>query len=127
MTLGSVCICTLDRVVRGCPRHAPSDWATLESIHRMLIKSLENQEKIMADTTNLLAADTALQAEVATVISDWQTTLASANGDQTVVDQVTADMQATVTKLQAADPVAAAGTGTATPPAGTTAPAAPAS
>ena len=107
MTLQSVCICTFDRVVHGCPQHAPTGWATLESIHLMLIRIIENQGEIMADTTNLLAADTALQAEVATVISDWQTTLANANGDQAVVDQVTADMQNTVTKLQAADPVTA--------------------
>jgi hypothetical protein len=69
----------------------------------MLQKILQNTEKIMADVTNLQAADTALKAEVTQAITDWQAQLAAANGDQAAVDAVTADMQATVTQLQAAD------------------------
>lgn len=70
----------------------------------------------MADVTSLQAADTALKSEVATVIADWQASLAAANGDQAAVDAVTADMQATITQLQASDPAV-----TVTPPAPPTA------
>jgi hypothetical protein len=73
------------------------------STHAMLQKILQNTEKIMADVTNLQAADTALKAEVTQAITDWQAQLAAANGDQAAVDAVTADMQATVVQLQAAD------------------------
>jgi hypothetical protein len=79
-------------------------------------KILQNEEKIMADTTNLLAADAALKAEVTQAITDWQTALSNANGDQAAVDAVTADMAATVTQLQSSDPANAV-TPPATPPA----------
>jgi endonuclease/exonuclease/phosphatase family metal-dependent hydrolase len=78
----------------------------------MLQKILRNTEKIMADVTNLQAADTALKSEIATFIADWQAQLAAANGDQAAVDAVTADMQSTITQLQASDPAV-----TVTPPA----------
>lgn len=99
----SFCICPLGRLVHGCPEHAPSEVATLESMHAMLIRIISNQEEIMADVTALQAADTALKAEVTQAITDWQAQLAAANGDQAAVDAVTADMQATVAQLQAAD------------------------
>ncbi|HEY2090040.1 MAG TPA: hypothetical protein VGH54_28965 [Mycobacterium sp.] len=67
----------------------------------------------MADVTNLQAADTALKAEVTQAITDWQAALASSNGDQAAIDAVAADMNATVTQLQGADPA----TPPATPPA----------
>jgi hypothetical protein len=57
----------------------------------------------MANVTNLQAADAALKAEVTQAITDWQAQLAAANGDQAAVDAVTADMQSTITQLQAAD------------------------
>lgn len=86
------------------------------SINGMLSKILQNTERIMADVTSLQAADTALKSEVATVIADWQASLAAANGDQAAVDAVAADMQATITQLQASDPAV-----TVTPPAPPTA------
>jgi hypothetical protein len=73
------------------------------SINGMLSRILQNTEKLMADVTNLQAADTALKAEVTQAITDWQAQLAAANGDQAAVDAVTADMNATVQQLQAAD------------------------
>lgn len=105
------CICLPGHLTRGCPEHAPSGAATLESIHAMLIKILQNEEKIMADVTALQAADTALKSEIATFIADWQAALSAANGDQAAVDAVTADMNATIAQLQASDPAV-----TVTPP-----------
>jgi hypothetical protein len=110
------CICLPGRLTHGCPDHAPADAATLESIHAMLIRIINNQEKIMADVTGLQAADAALKAEVTQAITDWQAALAAANGDQAAVDAVTADMTATVQQLQAADPAAVV-TPPVTPPA----------
>ena len=89
------------------------------SINGMLSKILSNTEKIMADVSNLQAADAALKAEVTQAITDWQAQLAAANGDQAAVDAVTADMNATVAQLQAAD-TANAGTPPVTPPAAPT-------
>jgi hypothetical protein len=86
-----------------------SEGAMISRILANTVQILQNQEKLMADVTNLQAADTALKAEVAQAITDWQASLAAANGDQAAVDAVTADMQATVVQLQGADP--------ATPPA----------
>ena len=108
----SFCICLPGRLTHGCPDHNPAEAATLESIHQMLIRIIDNQEKIMADVTGLQAADTALKSEIATFIADWQAALAAANGDQAAVDAVTADMQATIAQLQASDPAV-----TVTPPA----------
>lgn len=79
------------------------DFGFHDSTHEMLTKILQNTEKIMADVTNLQAADAALKAEVTQAITDWRAQLAAANGDQAAVDAVTADMQATVAQLQAAD------------------------
>lgn len=113
----TACICdVLGRLVRGCPVHAPGEQGTFESIHVMLIRILQNQEKIMADVTNLQAADNALKAEVTQAITDWAAQLSSANGDQAAVDAVTADMNNAVAQLQAADS-ANAGTPPAAPPA----------
>lgn len=75
---------------------------------------IKQQEKIMANVTNLQAADAALQAEVTQAITDWAAQLAAANGDQAAVDAVTADMTAAVAQLQAAD-TANAGTPAAPP------------
>lgn len=100
----SFCICLPGRLTHGCPEHNPADEATLESIHQMLIRIINNQEKIMADVTGLQAADAALKAEVTQAITDWQAALTAANGDQAAVDAVTADMNATVAQLQGADP-----------------------
>lgn len=106
-----------EHAVYGCPRHWPAAGEGAE--FTLLVRIIENQEKIMADLTNLQAADAALTAEVTTAITDWTTALQNANGDQAAVDAVRADMQAAVAKLQAADPAtpapAPSGDGT-TPP-----------
>lgn len=80
------------------------DFGFHDSTHEMLAKILQNTEKIMADVTNLQAADVALKAEVTQAITDWQAALTAANGDQAAVDAVTADMNATVAQLQSSDP-----------------------
>jgi uncharacterized damage-inducible protein DinB len=80
------------------------DFDPFHSVNQMLGKILQNTERIMADVTNLQAADNALKAEVTQAITDWQAALAAANGDQAAVDAVTADMQATVAQLQSSDP-----------------------
>lgn len=84
------------------------------SVNEMISRILQNTETIMANVTNLQAADAALKAEVTQAITDWTAQLAAANGDQAAVDAVTADMTATVTQLQAADS-ANAGTPPVTP------------
>jgi len=61
-------------------------------------------DKIMADLTNLNAADTALQSEVAEILTDIVTALAGVN-DQAGVDAVTADLNTQIAKLKAGDPI----------------------
>jgi hypothetical protein len=100
----SLCICSLGRLIHGCPQHWPADGATPESTHAMLIRIITNQEKIMAAIDNLLAADVALKAEVTQVITDWQAALAAAGSTDPQVQSVANDMTGFVSQLQAADP-----------------------
>lgn len=101
----SICICTATRMVRGCPRHAPGDTGTPESHHAILIRIIENQEKIMAAIDNLQAADVALKDEVTTALTDFAAALSTANGsNDPAIQAVADDMNAMVTQIQGADP-----------------------
>ena len=65
----------------------------------------QQMEASMAALDNLQAADTALQQEVATAITDWQNALQNSDAaNDAAVQQVATDMQNTVAQLQAADP-----------------------
>lgn len=119
----SFCICPLGRLVHGCPEHAPADEATLQSIHSMLIRIIENQEKIMAAQDDVNAAVSAIQAvvtDLATAASNIQAEIAALNsqiaaGGGTPVD--TSALDAAVTSLQQAQAGVDALETPATPPA----------
>lgn len=108
-SFAAVCVCTATRMVRGCPRHSPGDTGTPESHHHMLIRIIENQEKIMTALDNLQAADAALKSEVATALTDFATALQnSGSANDPAIQAVADDMNAMVTQLQGADPANAA-------------------
>lgn len=79
----TLCICdVLGRLVRGCPLHAPIWQATPESTHVMLIRILQNQEKIMAAQDDVNAAVTAIQAvvtDLGTAATNIQAEIANLN------------------------------------------------
>lgn len=110
MSLESICICTVTRMLHGCPRHSPGESATPQSTHAMLIRILENQEKIMAAIDDLKQADADLAAAVTQAITDWTNALAGAAGaNDPTIAAVVQDMQGFTAKLKAADPGAPAG------------------
>lgn len=121
-SFAAVCICTATRMVRGCPRHAPSDTGTPESHHHMLIRIIENQEKIMSELsqqqTDVNAAATALTtaaATITTVANDLGTVLANIQAqlaalaaanpavDTSALDTAVAGISGPLAALQAAD------------------------
>lgn len=77
----SLCLCPRGGLLHGCPRHAPSEAATLESIHFMLIRILENQEKIMATQDDIDAA----VAQINTTMTDLQNQSAAIGTDVTAI------------------------------------------
>ena len=71
-SFAAICVCPVTRMIRGCPRHSPGDAGTPESHHHMLIRIIENQEKIMtaqSDIDAATAALTALTGDVATNVN----------------------------------------------------------
>lgn len=108
MSLESICICTVTRMVRGCPRHAPGDTGTPESHHAMLIRIIENQEKIMTAQDDINAAVTAIQAVTSDLVSaagNIQTEIANLNSQLAAAGQPQVDttaLNAAIAPLQAA-------------------------
>lgn len=110
----SFCICLPGRLTRGCPDHSPAQAATLESIHQMLIRIIDNQEKIMseqsnidADVTALTAVATDIQAQVSqlgTDVTAIQAALAALppSVDTTALDAAVASLSSTQASLDSA-------------------------
>lgn len=99
----SICICTATRMVRGCPRHAPGDTGTPESHHAMLIRIIENQEKIMAAQDDINAAVSAVQAvtaDLTSAASNIQAEIAALQAAGVTVN--TTALDAAIAPLQAA-------------------------
>lgn len=90
----SICICTATRMVRGCPRHAPGDTGTPESHHAMLIRIIENQEKMMSQSQSDVDAATAFDTQLDTDLKAL--TAQVGNG--------TAAFDAAIAALKAANP-----------------------
>lgn len=110
MTLEAICICTVTRMLRGCPRHCPGQHATPESTHHMLIRILENQEKIMtaqSDIDAATAALTALTGDVATNVTQL------VNVDVPAINAAIAALKAQGVDTTALDAAVAAASGTA--------------
>jgi phage-related protein len=110
----SFCVCPPGGLVRGCPEHAPSETATLESIHFMLIRILENEEKIMATQAEIDAAVTQINAtmtdvqaqvtQMGTDVTAIQTAISAipASFDTTALDTAVASLAQTQATLDTA-------------------------
>ena len=118
----AVCICSATRMVRGCPRHSPADSGTPESHHHMLIRIIENQEKIMTELsqqqadvntaatalTNAANAISTVAADLAGVLANIQAQLAALQNanpavDTSALDTAVQGIAAPLAALQAAD------------------------
>jgi hypothetical protein len=78
--------------------------ADVKTILAALARIETTQEKIMTALADLQAEDTALQATVAQVLTDFAAALAAAGSDPAAIEQVVTDMQAMAATLTAADP-----------------------
>ena len=95
-SFAAICICPVTRMIRGCPRHSPGDTGTPESHHAMLIRIIENQEKIMAAQDDINAAVTAvtgLLTDVGAKLADANTQLATLATDLTAIQAQIANGQ----------------------------------
>lgn len=107
-SFAAICICPATRMIRGCPRHAPADSGTPESHHHMLIRIIENQEKIMAAQDDINAAVSAVQAvtaDLTSAASNIQAEVASLNSQLAAAGSATVDtsaLNAAIAPLQAA-------------------------
>jgi len=77
----SFCICLPGRLTHGCPDHNPAEAATLESIHQMLIRIIDNQEKIMATQADIDAA----VAQINATMTDVQAQVTQLGTDVTAI------------------------------------------
>lgn len=121
-SFAAICICSVTRMVRGCPRHAPAEHATHESVHAMLIRILENQGVIMSelsqqqtDVNAAAAAITSAETVISTVAADLGTVLSNVQAqlaalqtanpavDTSALDTAVAGLSAPLAALQAAD------------------------
>jgi len=91
--------------------------ADMKTILAALARIESTQEKTMTAITDLQAEDTALQATVATVLTDFATALSAAGSDPAAIEQVVTDMQAMAATLTAADPATPAAPVPPVPPA----------
>ena len=78
--------------------------AVLKAIDVALAAINTKLEKMMTALADLQAEDTALQATVAQVLTDFAAALAAAGSDPAAIEQVVTDMQAMAATLTAADP-----------------------
>jgi peptidoglycan hydrolase CwlO-like protein len=99
-SFAEICICTPVRMVRGCPRHSPGDSGTPESHHHMLIRIIENQEKIMTelsqaqtDINTAVEVVTGLLTDVGDKLADVNTQLGTLATDLLAIQQQIANGQ----------------------------------